>query len=242
MNLGKLSSFHMTSLRKIQHIFWPRTYSNRDLLARCQQRGYGDHHHQKVTALDWVRATPSPELRIVDPSLSITEHDHAKLSSFHMISLSKNPTHFPAKNHLQSWPPSTVPARGYGDHHHQKVMALDWACAAQGCQLHHHSCNPLDPRGKAEAWLTKDNLVKNCGSGNEESRTWTAAGASSRGWPVTARGGGASLLPYTPAGMMGSDDDKTILLHEPQLGHHPEAGQWQTGVEELHCCPISQLA
>ena len=29
---------------------------------------------------------------------------------------------------------------------------------------------------------------------------------------------------------------------EPQLGHHPEAGQWQTGVEELRCCPIHQLA
>ena len=36
-DLGKLSSFHMTSLRKIQRIFWPRTISNRDLLARCQQ-------------------------------------------------------------------------------------------------------------------------------------------------------------------------------------------------------------
>ena len=29
---------------------------------------------------------------------------------------------------------------------------------------------------------------------------------------MTERGGGASLLPYTPAGMMGSDDDETILL------------------------------
>ena len=28
--------------------------------------------------------------------------------------------------------------------------------------------------------------------------------------------------------------------HEPQLGHHPEAGQWQTGVEELRCCLICQ--
>ena len=27
----------MTSLRKIQCIFWPRTISNHDLLARCQQ-------------------------------------------------------------------------------------------------------------------------------------------------------------------------------------------------------------
>ena len=52
--------------------------------------------------------------------------------------------------------------------------------------------------GKAEAWLTEDNLVKNCGSGNEED--------------------------------------------ESQLGHQPEAGQWQTGLEELLCCPICQLA
>ena len=35
---------------------------------------------------------------------------------------------------------------------------------------------------------------------------------------------------------------QTILLHEPQLGHHPEAGQWQRGVEELRCCPIRQQA
>ena len=36
-DLAKLSSFHTTSLRKIQHIFWLRTVSNCDLLARCQQ-------------------------------------------------------------------------------------------------------------------------------------------------------------------------------------------------------------
>ena len=36
-DLAKLSSFHTTSLRKIQPIFWPRTISNRDPLARCQQ-------------------------------------------------------------------------------------------------------------------------------------------------------------------------------------------------------------
>ena len=47
-------------------------------------------------------------------------------------------------------------------------MALDWARAVQGCQLHHQSCDPLDPRGKVEAWLTKDNLAKNCGNRNEE--------------------------------------------------------------------------
>ena len=36
-DLAKLSSFHATSLRKIQRIFWPRTISNHDLLAQCQQ-------------------------------------------------------------------------------------------------------------------------------------------------------------------------------------------------------------
>ena len=36
-DLAKLLSFHTTSLRKIRRIFWPRTISNRDLLARCQQ-------------------------------------------------------------------------------------------------------------------------------------------------------------------------------------------------------------
>ena len=36
-------------------------------------------------------------------------------------------------------------------------------------------------------------------------RRWTTAGAQARGWPVTDRGGGASLLPYSPAGVMGSD-------------------------------------
>ena len=38
-DLAKLSAFNMTSLRKIKRIFWPRTISNRDLLARCQQEG-----------------------------------------------------------------------------------------------------------------------------------------------------------------------------------------------------------
>ena len=80
----------------------------------------------------------------------------------------ENLTHLLAMNHLQPLPPSTAPAGGYGDHHNQEAMVLDWARAAQGCQLHHQGCNPLDPRGKAEAWSTKDNLAKNCGSGNEE--------------------------------------------------------------------------
>ena len=81
-------------------------------------------------------------------------------------------------------------------------MALDWAHAAQGCQLHHQSFNPPDPRGKAEAWSTEDNLAKDCGSRNKE-HTW---GTIPR-LAVTDRGEGASLLPYMPAGMMGSDED-----------------------------------
>ena len=39
--------------------------------------------------------------------------------------------HLLAKNHLQPCPLSTVPARGYGDHHHQEAMALDWALLRQ---------------------------------------------------------------------------------------------------------------
>ena len=115
-DLVKLSPCHTTSLGKIQHIFWPRTISNHNVSARCQQE---------------------------DMETIIT----------------------------------------------REAMALCWARAAQGCQLHHQSCNPLDPRGKLEAWSTEDNLEKNCGSGNEE--------------------------------------------NEPQVGHQSEAGQRQTGVEEL---------
>ena len=36
-DFAKLSTFHTTSLRKIQPIFWPRTIPSCDLLARCQQ-------------------------------------------------------------------------------------------------------------------------------------------------------------------------------------------------------------
>ena len=36
-DFAKLSSFQTASLRKIRRIFWPRTISNPDLLARCQQ-------------------------------------------------------------------------------------------------------------------------------------------------------------------------------------------------------------
>ena len=60
----------------------------------------------------------------------------------------ENWMHLLAKNHLQLWPPHTVPSRECGERHHQEVMAPDWAPAAQGCQLNHLSCNPLDPEGK----------------------------------------------------------------------------------------------
>ena len=42
----------------------------------------------------------------------------------------------------------------------------------------------------------------------------TTAGAPSRGWPETDRGGRASLLPNMPAGVMGSgdDDDRANLI------------------------------
>ena len=86
-DLAKTSSFLTTNLRKIQRIFWPRTISIRDLLARCQQE---------------------------DMETIITR---------------------------KRW-------RWIGHVLHK------------GCQLHHQSCNPLDPRGKAEAWSTEDNLAK----------------------------------------------------------------------------------
>ena len=127
----------------------------------------------------------------------MTEHDLA-LPGCHPLSLREIQRIFFTKNHLRPWPLSTVPATGYGTYRHQEAMALDWARAAQRCQLHHQSCNPLDPRRKAEAWSTEGNLAKNCGNGNEED--------------------------------------------EPHPGHHPEAGQWQAGLEELRCYPIRQLA
>ena len=144
-----------------------------------------------------------PKLHFVNPSVWIRAlvDDRAWPRQAVVLSRNKhqeNPTHLLAMNYLQPWPLSTVPARGYGDHHHQEAMVLDWARAVQGCQLRHQSCDPLYPRGKAEAWSTEDNLAKNCGSRTEE--------------------------------------------HEPQLRHHPEAGQWQIGAEELCCCPLCQLS
>ena len=89
--------------------------------------------------------------------------------------------HLLAKKHLQPGLLSKVPARWYGDYHHQKLMALDWAWAAQGCQLHHQSCNPTDPRGAAEVQSTEDNWRRTV---EAEMRTLSHNWAPSRGWPV----------------------------------------------------------
>ena len=142
-------------------------------------------HESKTKVQAWAGGILRIHISGVDPSDNATCH-------------AQNPTQLLAMNHVLPWPLSTVPARGYGDHHHQEAMVMNWARAAQGCQLHHQSCNPLDPRGKVEVWSTEDNLAKNCVSRHEE--------------------------------------------HEPQLGHHPEAGQWQTGMGEFHCFPTHQLA
>ena len=52
-------------------------------------------------------------------------------------------------------------------------------------------------------------LLYSCWYSEEEkkNKTWTTAGAPSRGWPVTDRDGGASFLPYTSAGVTGSGDE-----------------------------------
>ena len=96
-----------------------------------------------------------------------------------------------------------VPARGYGDHHHQDVMALDWARAAQRMPAPSpklQSTGPQRESGSVVAWRQPgEELWK------QKWRTWTTAGAPSIGWWVTDRGGVASLLPYTPAGMTGSN-------------------------------------
>ena len=65
--------------------------------------------------------------------------------------------------------------------------------------------------------MTEDNLAKNRESGNEEDepQLWHLP---DRGWPVTGRGGGASLLPCTPAGVTGSDneDGRAVTLKETE--------------------------
>ena len=55
---------------------------------------------------------------------------------------------------------------------------------------------------------------------------WTPQRKQKCGWLKTTWQGTGS----------GNEED------ELQLGHHPGAGQWQTGVEDLRCCPIRQLA
>ena len=71
-----------------------------------------------------------------------------------------------------------------------KQMALDWARAAMDVNS-----------------IVVD-LAKNMGK--RKWRRWTTAGAPSGGWPVTDRGGGASLLPHTTAGGTGSGDDDNV--------------------------------
>ena len=62
-DLAKLS-FHTTSVGKIQCIFWPRTISNHDLLARCQQE---DMETIITRKLYEAMATPSPKLQSTGP-------------------------------------------------------------------------------------------------------------------------------------------------------------------------------
>ena len=97
-----------------------------------QSGGYTVQHQDLAEAL--------PGLRIVDPSVCIRvlADDRAWPCQAVVLSHDKpqeNPTHLLTKNRLQPWPLGMVPARGYGDH--QEAMALAWACAAQGCRLHH---------------------------------------------------------------------------------------------------------
>ena len=72
-DLAKLSSFHTTSLRKIQRIFWPRTISHSDLLEQCQQedmetiitmkrwRWIGHMLHKDVNSITKVAIQWTPE-------------------------------------------------------------------------------------------------------------------------------------------------------------------------------------
>ena len=97
---------------------------------------------------------------------------------------------------------------------------LDWTRAAQWCQLHHQSCNPLDPRGKAKAWSTEDNLAKNCGSGNKGHEPQLGyhpeTGQRDRGV------GGALWLPYTPAAVTSSKEITTQMTLRPPNLHRKE--------------------
>ena len=73
-------------------------------------------------------------------------------------------------------------------------------------------------------------------------------------WARAAQGCRLHHQSYNPLGPRGkaeawSTEDKLTKNFESrneeddtQLGHHPEAGQWQTEVKELRCCPICQLA
>ena len=137
-DLAKLSSFHMASLRKIQHIFRPRTISNGDLLARCQQE---------------------------DMETIITRKRRCWIG--HVLHEDANST-------------TEVATTG--------------------------------PTKEGRSMSTKDNLAENCGSRNKEPQLGHNPEAGQ--WD---RGGGALLLPYTPASVTGSDDDdKSVDLEITQ--------------------------
>ena len=50
-------------------------------------------------------------------------------------------------------------------------------------------------------------------------RRWTTAGAPSTGWPVIERGGGASSVPCTPAGVTSSDEWMNVPLTSSKAHH-----------------------
>ena len=104
------------------------------------------------------------------------------------------------KNHLQPWPVSTVPARVYGD------IRSDWGWIGH---ILRKDANPSPKLQSTRPQRENGSVVDRRQPGKElwkqKWRTWTTAGAPSIGWWVTDRGGVASLLPYTPAGMTGSN-------------------------------------
>ena len=106
------------------------------------------------------------------------------------------------KSHLQPWPVSTVPARVYGD------IRSDWGWIGH---ILRKDSNPSPKLQSTRPQRENGSVVDWRQPGKElwkrKWRTWPTAGAPSRGWPVTDRGGGASLLLYAPAGVTGSDDD-----------------------------------
>ena len=97
----------------------------------------------------------------------MTEHDLAKLSSFHMTSLRKIQRIFRPRTIANRY----LLARCQKEDMETIITRKRWRWiehVLRKMPIHHQSCNPLETRGKAEVWSTEDNLVKNCGSRNEE--------------------------------------------------------------------------